>query len=431
VIALLQNETRGRRSGTARGTRSGVLPQGELRFDGTRPPLRVVATTLEDAAAAVPLRVLRVADLCPGRVRPALISPVGPLRDDAFQVVLTGHAEQIDAAAADRVHAAHAPVRVRQETHQPRFPTPQRLVAQIAAVDPQHVKGHEERRGTPEHQVVELAASIRGEAADLTVQHRGATGQRADQFGRERRPGREHVRAAGHESATPVLEVRERPEAILFRLKHPGGIIEGLAHDGERHGWDQGKHDGLSVLRETLAMRLPAQDWLIRPRAVPPRSALPLMTGVCGCVRKPAVPTGWTVEDDHPCVLALDRGGNASTRRTRKSTGLWPVTVWCGTTPAACRAPVVPWRVLSVRHAHAPFVTTRTASGDVPTHDGNSSSQVIEPSVLSYGASMTRAGRHRVSPTRKTETRRPMLITRSSGNTFTYSIRGTPTKCTG
>ena len=61
----------------------------------------------------------------------------------------------------------------------------QRPIAQVPAIQRQQIERHEVRPLAPEHQVVEVAAAVRLQADDLTVQDGIATPNRTRELGAE------------------------------------------------------------------------------------------------------------------------------------------------------------------------------------------------------------------------------------------------------
>ena len=82
------------------GGADGALRQGEYRYGAPR-ALSVMPPRLKQLAPPGPLRVLRISDLEPGGASVSTIGAVRPLRDNAFEIVLTRNVEEIDPTALD------------------------------------------------------------------------------------------------------------------------------------------------------------------------------------------------------------------------------------------------------------------------------------------------------------------------------------------
>ena len=119
------------------------------------------------------LGVIGVLDLQPGRgAAIRVIRAAGPLADDAFQIAIASDAKQIASALRNMIEVEHAAFNLRHDPQQFAFAVEQRERSNVATVDAQQIERVEVRPLSAEQQIIEIAAAVRAETADLAVKDR-------------------------------------------------------------------------------------------------------------------------------------------------------------------------------------------------------------------------------------------------------------------
>ena len=86
----------------------------------------------------------------------------------------------------------------------------QRQASQILNIEPEQIEHHEARPLTTKHQVVEVAATVRLETDDLTIENGLIASNRVREFGAEIWPGLVFAAAPRDQLAMMTVDVGER-----------------------------------------------------------------------------------------------------------------------------------------------------------------------------------------------------------------------------
>jgi hypothetical protein len=112
---------------------------------------------------------------------------------------------------------------------------------QVLAIKPQKVEGVKDGLAFPAEQLVELAHTLRIDANNLAVNDGvldGQFGERPLEYFKSKVP-----LIARNQFRLPVLQIRDRPESVVFQLENIIGMVEGLPHQTEPHGVNAREHN--------------------------------------------------------------------------------------------------------------------------------------------------------------------------------------------
>ena len=114
-----------------------------------------------------------------------------------------------------------------------------------AKVKPQKVERVKHWLPFPAEQLIELAQALRVDPNNLAIKDGvldGQLGERPLECLKSKVPliARNQLRLA-------VLQIRDRPEAVVFQLENVIGMVEGLPHQTEPHGVNAREHNCLSL----------------------------------------------------------------------------------------------------------------------------------------------------------------------------------------
>jgi hypothetical protein len=238
-------------------------PVGGMRL----PP---IAARLEQLPSPVDRCIRAVLDLQPGRRDPVgFVSAVAPLGDDALKVAGACRSEQVHAAGAQIVDVEQSGLNSRHDAAQAPLALGERTIAEILAIDREHVERVEARPVAAEQQFVEVAAAVAIEADDLAVEDARHRPNAVRNFRFENPELTEDVAAARDQAAQMSVDVRKRAEAVMFQLEQPIRMIEGLWNPNERHRPVSGRvHIAKPIVqaRQTPTPREVAIAWAIEER---------------------------------------------------------------------------------------------------------------------------------------------------------------------
>lgn len=161
--------------------------------------------------------------------------PEFPFRDDPLQIIRAHRRKQLGAAAYDVIVVDQPRVYPRHDGSQSPLPFEQRAFSQILAVDREHVERHEVRPVPAEEQAVEHRAAIGRQANDLSIEHARLGTHRVRDFVVQHWKLLVDVPTTRHERALITIDLRERPEAVVFQLENPITVVERAANADQRH----------------------------------------------------------------------------------------------------------------------------------------------------------------------------------------------------
>jgi hypothetical protein len=183
------------------------------------------------------LRVLKILDLQPRRG--SLVDAVyasGPFADDPFKVAITGDPKEIGTALANMIEVQETTLHSRHDAREQTLAFQQRQRAQVSTFEHQQIECIEVRPLTSKEKIPKIAAAIRIEAADFSVENSALCTHSMGNFFGELRPRFENVAVAGDQLAAMPADVRQRRESIQFRFEAKLAVIEWFTDSEKPHG---------------------------------------------------------------------------------------------------------------------------------------------------------------------------------------------------
>jgi hypothetical protein len=238
---------------------------GESQLELRQLRLSRVAASLEQLVPRLYLGVLWVFNLDPTRTATVrLVRALGPLAHDTLEITRARGAIQILAAPWDVIQEQQPAFDFRHDAQQSPLPLDERQTAHVLTVHGQQIERVEVRPVSTKQQLVEIAATVRIETADFTIENGIMRPDGVRDFLGELRPGFAHVPVARDQLAVMPADVRERSEAIDLRLEHELGMVERLGNAQEPHRRMQCRHraeiGSISQTRMRLSLRAPRKS---------------------------------------------------------------------------------------------------------------------------------------------------------------------------